>query len=174
MGCSNPPVTRGAHPGEARLSAVTDSMGYKCSALFEHPGECVDRRECPPDGALVSGRSQSCGPVYLKDCPPPKGVSAFLPVHCGSPHFSNSISLIPHEYRWLSRSRMHVPERAFHYPLRAPLMAIRPTALCAEAASRVEQHSHFLADLHRFHCGVVDRFRNPDCGLCDRGDLGIQ
>jgi hypothetical protein len=57
MGCSNPPVTRGAHPGEARLSAVTDSMGYKGSALFDHPGGYVDRRECPPGGALVSRRS---------------------------------------------------------------------------------------------------------------------
>src|SRR5262245_17838748 len=54
-------------------------------------GESLHRRECTP-----ASRPHSSGPVYLKDSPPPTGVSGFLPVHCGSPCFSNSISLIPH------------------------------------------------------------------------------
>jgi hypothetical protein len=35
-------------------------------------------------------------PDKLVDCPPPTGVSGLLPVHYGSPCFSNSLSLIPH------------------------------------------------------------------------------
>jgi|SRR6516225_9360740 hypothetical protein len=103
-------------------------------------GEHVQRRECTPSGAFVSRGPDSSGPVYLKDCPPPAGVLGFLPVHCGSPRFSNSISLIPRRAEMPASKSNACPCRSVSLPIAA-----------AEAPSRTGQRFHFLADLHRFH-----------------------